>query len=85
MARKDRDFLRFLWWTDGQMDSPVEDYRMTVHLFGAFSFPSCANFALQKTEDDFKAAHGHMPNSSDTILTSTTDPSLWPPQLRQFN
>ncbi|KAL7826268.1 hypothetical protein SRHO_G00340060 [Serrasalmus rhombeus] len=46
------DFLRFLWWPDGDFEKQPEDYRMKVHLFGAISSPSCANFALQKTAQD---------------------------------
>ncbi|KAL0187614.1 hypothetical protein M9458_014713, partial [Cirrhinus mrigala] len=46
------DFLRFLWWPNGDISQPLEEFRMTVHLFGAVSSPSCANFALRKTADD---------------------------------
>lgn len=28
------DFLRFLWWPNGNLDSQLEEYRMVVHLFG---------------------------------------------------
>lgn len=45
-------FLRFLWWPNGDISQPLEECRMTVHLFGAVSSPSCANFVLRKTADD---------------------------------
>ena len=45
----DRDALRFLWWPNGDLNSPPEEYQMNVHLFGSASSPSCANFALKKT------------------------------------
>lgn len=46
------NFLRFLWWPSGDTSvSPVE-YRMTVHIFGAVSSPSCANYALRRTAAD---------------------------------
>lgn len=48
----DRDFLRFLWWPEGDLTKEVSEFRMTVHLFGAVSSPSCASFALRKTADD---------------------------------
>ena len=48
----DRDFLRFLWWSDKDRKSEPDEYRMTVHLFGAVSSPSCANFALRKAAED---------------------------------
>ena len=47
-----RDFLRFLWWPEGDISRPLEVYRMKVHLFGAVSSPSIANFALKQTGRD---------------------------------
>ncbi|KAK0145486.1 hypothetical protein N1851_015591 [Merluccius polli] len=52
VAEEDRDFLRFLWWPDGDITQDLREYRMTVHLFGAVSSPSCASYALRKTADD---------------------------------
>ncbi|XP_041947173.1 uncharacterized protein LOC121708505, partial [Alosa sapidissima] len=48
------DFLRFLWWPNGDSGQPLKEHRMTVHLFGATSSPSCASFALKQTAEDFK-------------------------------
>ena len=47
------DLLRFMWWPNGNTDGPLREYQMKVHLFGAVSSPSCANYALHKTADDF--------------------------------
>ena len=52
----DCDYLRFLWWPDGDLHKDPEEYQMLVHLFGGASSPSCANFALKKTAEDNKAA-----------------------------
>ena len=52
VPEEQQDFLRFVWWEDGDLDKEIKDYRMTVHLFGAVSSPSCANYALRKTADD---------------------------------
>jgi hypothetical protein len=52
---KDQDMLRFLWWPEGKLYMAPVEYRMTVHLFGATSSPSCCNFALRKTAIDNKA------------------------------
>ena len=41
-----RDFLRFLWWRNGDTSKEPEEYRMTVHLFGSPWSPGCSNFAL---------------------------------------
>lgn len=43
----DRNYLRFLWWKKGDLNSPPCDFRMKVHLFGAASSPGCANFGLK--------------------------------------
>ena len=48
----DRDLLRFLWWPEGDVSVEPRDFRMTVHIFGAASSPSCSNFALRRTVDD---------------------------------
>ena len=52
----DCDYLRFLWWPDGDLDKDPEEYQMLVHLFGGASSPSCANFALKKTAEDNMSA-----------------------------
>lgn len=51
VAEDDRDFLRFLWWWDGDLKE-LANYTMTVHMFGAVSSPSCASYVLRKTADD---------------------------------
>lgn len=54
VPEQDRDTLRFLWWPNGDFTQEIQEYRMTVHLFGAVSSPSCASYALRKTADDDK-------------------------------
>ena len=56
-----RNLLRFLWWSDGNIDSQPTEFRMTVHLFGAMSSPGCANFALKRTADNFEELFGSEP------------------------
>lgn len=51
---EDADLLRFGWWPDGDLSQDLVDFRMTVHLFGATSSPSYANFALRKCVEDNK-------------------------------
>ena len=46
VSENDADFLRFLWWPQGNVDQPLTEYRIVVHLFGAVSSPSCANYLL---------------------------------------
>ncbi|XP_026051006.1 uncharacterized protein LOC113037895 [Carassius auratus] len=47
VQENDRDYLRFLWWKNGDTNSALQDYRMKVHLFGAVSSPGCANYGLR--------------------------------------
>ena len=50
----DRDFLRFLWWQDGNTSNEIQQLRMKVHIFGAKSSPSVACYALRRTAEDNK-------------------------------
>ena len=52
-----RDFHRFLWWENGDTSKEPEEYRMTVHLFGAASSPGC--FALKTAADDNEESLGN--------------------------
>ncbi|GAA6087285.1 uncharacterized protein LOC112138581 [Tachysurus ichikawai] len=65
---QDADLLRFLWWPDGDLSQDPTDFRMLVHLFGATSSPSCANFALRKCAEDHKEEFDK--ETVDTILHS---------------
>ncbi|KAL7882927.1 hypothetical protein SRHO_G00005850 [Serrasalmus rhombeus] len=58
VADEDADLLRFLWWPAGDISQDLKEYRMTVHLFGATSSPSCANFALRKCAEDNRDRFG---------------------------
>ena len=49
---KDRNYLRFLWWPEGDLTKQPEVYHMNVHLFGATSSPSCAQFSLLQSAED---------------------------------
>ena len=52
------DFLRFLWWPNGDKNGTLVEYRMTVHRFGAVSSPRCSNYALKKTASENEAEVG---------------------------
>ena len=59
---EDQDYLRFLWWENGDFESPPSIFRMRVHLFGAASSPGCANFGLKHI-----AVEGQGQVSQDTV------------------
>ena len=56
VPEQDRDALRFLWWPDGDLSLIPQEFRMTRHVFGLTSSPSCAVFALQQTARDHASA-----------------------------
>ena len=37
VAEVQRDYLRFLWWPNGNLDGEIREYQMNVHIFGATS------------------------------------------------
>ena len=47
VPKKDSNLLRFFWYNSDR--SRVCEYRLTVHVFGAVSSPSIANYALKRT------------------------------------
>ena len=44
----DRSYLRFLWFANNDLQGSIIELQMTVHIFGAVSSPSIANFVLKK-------------------------------------
>ncbi|XP_068234194.1 uncharacterized protein [Palaemon carinicauda] len=48
---ENQDYVRFLWWPNGDINRPLEEFRMAVHIFGPISSPSIANTALKTTAD----------------------------------
>ena len=72
-----RDFLRFLWFKDGDINQPMVEYRMNVHLFGAVSSPGVANFGLMATakEGSHRKNSAKMPeislSKSFTMMTAS--------------
>ena len=63
VSKSDIDFLRFIWWRDGDIEQDPIDHRMLVHLFGAVSSPTCASFALRRTAEDNQHARTHVTNT----------------------
>lgn len=45
----DRNYLNFFWFSNDNINACPVQYRLTVHVFGAKSSPSCANYALRQT------------------------------------
>ena len=63
-----QNFLRFLWWPDGNLNSKLQDYVMTRHIQGATSSPSVANYALKQAASDNENEYGK--EAADTLRNS---------------
>jgi hypothetical protein len=68
VPKEHSDFLRFFWFPDGNLEAEPEEYRLKVHVFGAVSSPSCANYALQKSAFDNQSFCSQ--STVDTILNN---------------
>ena len=89
-----RDYLRFLWWENGNTNHEPQEYIMKVHLSGPGSSPGCANLALKATAEDNEQDLGlkcvkeacTFINSSPTGKKSSSlfRPKTVPNQLRIF-
>jgi len=62
-----RDYLRFFWWRDNNPDKAIVEYRSNVHLFGARSSPSIAEFALKYIVNVEKAS-GNISSSTAEFI-----------------
>ena len=58
VMKEDQDYLRFLWWPNGDLTQEPQEYCMTAHLFGAGSSPGFSNFALKRTAEDGEGEFG---------------------------
>ena len=56
VPRCDSNFLRFLWFPNNDVNAKPRQYRLTVHVFGAKSSPSVANFALHHCLNNYGAS-----------------------------
>lgn len=52
VAPEDRGALCYLWWPDGDITKEPKTHQMLVHIFGATSSPSVAEYALRRTAQD---------------------------------
>lgn len=75
VPEEDADLLRFLWWPNGDFSQCIVKYRMVVHLFGATSSPSCANFAPRRCAEDNKELFSQQVFETIMHMTSSL---LWP-------
>ena len=65
VSEQHRRLLKFLWWPNGDYTKELKEYEMCVHVFGAVSSGSCANYALQKTAAENEMEFGS--TAADTL------------------
>ncbi|XP_058509227.1 uncharacterized protein LOC131475275 [Solea solea] len=65
VCEADRDYLRFLWWKNGDLHADPQEFHMKVHLFGAASSPGCANYGLKQLAKDHET---QFPLGSEFIM-----------------
>ncbi|KAM4807993.1 LOW QUALITY PROTEIN: uncharacterized protein WCC33_002086 [Rhinophrynus dorsalis] len=59
IVREDhRNFLRFLWHRNNNMDNEIMEYRMKVHVFGNSPSPTVATYGLRRTALDGEKEYG---------------------------
>ncbi|XP_063740237.1 uncharacterized protein LOC134864868 [Eleginops maclovinus] len=54
VSPEDREYLRFLWWDNGNTESDPKEYHMRVHIFGAASSPGCANYGMKHLATEYE-------------------------------
>ena len=47
VSETDRDYLRFLWWPNGDIKQEPKEYRMKANLFLVTSSPTCASYGFK--------------------------------------
>ena len=55
---KHRNFQRFIWFKDNNVDAEMVEYRMCSHVFGNSSSPSVAAYGLKKTAAEMEPVYG---------------------------
>ncbi|XP_061166393.1 uncharacterized protein LOC133175314 [Saccostrea echinata] len=72
-----RRYLRFLWHLDNDLDQPLVDFQMTVHVFGNRPSPAVATFGLRKvvegSSEDIRDLVCNNFYVDDGLLSSTTE------------
>ena len=72
-----RRYLRFLWHLDNDLDQPLVDFQMTVHVFGNSPSPAIATFGLRKvvegSSEDIRDLVCNNFYVDDGLLSSTTE------------
>ncbi|XP_063758693.1 uncharacterized protein LOC134877201 [Eleginops maclovinus] len=58
VREEDRDYLRYLWYEDNDIDKNVTEYRMKVHVFGNSPSPAVAIYCMRRAAQKGEQEHG---------------------------
>ena len=74
IRKEDRDFLRFLWWPNGDVSKDPKEYRMEVYLFGlVVPVTTSSTWQIKRRKCTLQ-----QPSSFRMISTQMTD---WPVRI----
>ena len=59
VLEKQKSFLKFLWWNEGNLDSKIIGHEICVYHFAAVSSPSSSNYVLWKTAVNSSSCYGN--------------------------
>lgn len=54
-----RDYMRFLWHKDNDVEKEIIEFRMCVHVFGNSPSPAVATYGLRRTAEIAENQYGH--------------------------
>ncbi|XP_037783549.1 uncharacterized protein LOC119579720 [Penaeus monodon] len=77
-----------VWWKNGNLEDEIMEFRMTVHLFGATSYPSVANFALKMVADRMKktlVSHWDKFSSNKKEVISAISPEVMSDNIKSLD
>lgn len=59
VVREDhRDYLRFLWYRDNDLNKDIVEYKMKVHVFGNSPSPAVAIYCLRRAAEKGALRYG---------------------------
>ena len=59
VKREHRDYLRFLWHRDNDIEKEITEFRMCVHVFGNSPSPAVATYGLRRTAEIAEGKFGN--------------------------
>ena len=68
VPERQRSYLRYLWWKEGDINSEIVDHEMCVHFLRAVSSHSSNSYSLKRTTVDNSTSFGV--DASETVMNN---------------